>query len=149
MRLRTVTWASDVALILEAAKALDIDVKTWTAQHIANPIGMQECIRGLEDADIILMHPTMDTAFEKIFDQFKGRILIISYGLDQALWGFSNVDQKTVATVNALKTSRTCLPASAPLSLGWTCRTLRRSKLYGMAFTIRTLLRPSNQWMII
>ncbi len=99
MRLRALTWASDKALLVQAASTLGIDLKAWSVQDLSDTSALEECKRSMQDADVILVHPMHDGRFDDLIVPGKP---VISFGFDPALWSFSRgVSQKVVATVNA------------------------------------------------
>ncbi|MDH7596942.1 MAG: cobaltochelatase subunit CobN [Methanothrix sp.] len=99
MRVRALTWASDKALLVQAGAELGIDLKAWSVQELLDPDTLEECRRSLNEADVILVHPTHDGRFDELLETGKP---VIAFGFDPALWSFSRgVSQKVVATVNA------------------------------------------------
>ncbi len=102
MRLRAVTWGSDIALLLEASRDLGIDLKIWSIQDLEEKSALEECFESLKGADLVLLHPSQQgDLFDRICDHLGGKIPIVSFGLDQALWAFSSVPSRVTATVNA------------------------------------------------
>ncbi|MFB3764487.1 MAG: cobaltochelatase subunit CobN [Methanotrichaceae archaeon] len=102
MRIGAVTWGSDMSLLLEASRDLGIDLYIRSVQDLEQAGEMDDCFRSLENVEVILIHPTQqEDYFQQICDRFGKRIPIISFGHDQALWSFSNVSARIVATVNA------------------------------------------------
>ena len=102
MRLGAVTWGSDMALLLEASRDLDIDLDIRSVQDLEKVGGLDDCLKALENVEAILIHPTQqEDYYQQICDRFGRRLPIISFGHDQALWSFSNVPARIVATINA------------------------------------------------
>ncbi|MCQ8903530.1 MAG: cobaltochelatase subunit CobN [Methanothrix sp.] len=98
MRLRALTWASDKALLVQAGAELNIDLRVWSVQELSDPGAMEECRSSLNEADLILVHPTHDGMFDDLLNINKP---IISFGFDPSLWTYSRcVSPKVVATVN-------------------------------------------------
>ena len=101
MRLASLTWASDVILLLEAARETETEIRAWTVSEL-NEDNLYECINSLNAANVILLHPsTTDPLFDRVIAGIDKNIPIISFGQDPALWSFSNVSSKAVSTVNA------------------------------------------------
>ena len=101
MRLASLTWASDVILLLEAARETKIEIRAWTVSEL-NDENLDECINSLNAAEVVLLHPsTNDPLFDRIFSGINKIIPIISFGQDPALWSFSNVSSRIVSTANA------------------------------------------------
>lgn len=101
MRLASLTWASDVALLLAAARETDVQISAWTASEL-NDNNLAECIDSLNSADVILLHPAQqEPHYDSVLKRLDGRVPVISFGLDPALWSFSTVSARIVSTANA------------------------------------------------
>jgi len=101
MRLASLTWASDVILLLEAARETETEIRAWTVSEL-NDDNLDECINSLNAANVILLHPsTNDPLFDRVISGIDKNIPIISFGQDPALWSFSSVSTMVVSTVNA------------------------------------------------
>jgi hypothetical protein len=91
MRLASLNWASDVSLLLEAARATSSRISTWTVSEL-NDQSIEECISSLNNAEAILLHPTAsDPLFSQVYDRIDKKKPIVSFGLDPSLWTFSTV----------------------------------------------------------
>ncbi len=101
MRLAALTWASDVALLLGAAKETNVEISAWAVSELT-PENLEECIDSLNSSEIILLHPApQDQFFESVVERLNKTIPIVSFGLDPALWTLSTVSSKIVSTVTA------------------------------------------------
>jgi len=101
MRLAALTWASDVALLLGAAKETNVEISAWAVSELT-PENLEECIDSLNSSEIILLHPApQDQFFESVVERLNKTIPIVSFGLDPALWTLSTVSSKIVSTENA------------------------------------------------
>jgi len=101
MRLASLTWASDVALLLEAANEMKIELLAWVVSEL-NDEKVEDCINSLNTAEAILLHPCQqDRLFDRVVEKIDKNIPIISFGLDPALWSHSSVSTRIVSTVNA------------------------------------------------
>ena len=101
MRLAAFCWASDVALLLQAARETSTHLQVWAISEL-NDENLQECINSLNAAQAILLHPSrQDKLFDRVVEKIDQKIPVISFGLDPALWSFSTVSSKIVSTVNA------------------------------------------------
>ncbi len=101
MRLAAFCWASDVALLLQAARETSIHLQVWAISEL-NDDNLQECINSLNAAQAILLHPSrQDPLFDRVVERIDRKIPVISFGLDPALWSFSTVSSKIVSTANA------------------------------------------------
>jgi len=101
MRVAALCWASDISLLLTAAEETSIPMQAWAVSSLSEE-KLQECIGSLNSSDVILLHPAQnDPLFESVFQKIDKSIPVISFGLDPALWSFSNVSGKVVSTANA------------------------------------------------
>jgi len=100
MRLRALTWASDLALLVKAAEELSLDLKGWSISDLEQS-NLNNCITSLREGDVILVHPSDNPLFSQVMEQIGKEIATISFGFDPTLWKLSNVSPKIVSTVNA------------------------------------------------
>jgi cobaltochelatase CobN len=103
MRLRALVWASDKALLLEAARDLSFDLQTWAISELDEE-NLEECRESLQDGDVILLHPSQDPLFDRVLEGLKKGIPFISFGFDPTLWSYSSVPARIVSAVNAYVT---------------------------------------------
>ncbi len=101
MRLAAFCWASDVALLLQAARETSIHLQAWAISEL-NDENLQVCINSLNAAQAILLHPSrQDPFFDRVVERIDRKIPVISFGLDPSMWSFSTVSSKIVSTANA------------------------------------------------
>jgi len=100
MRIRSITWASDVALLLEAAKNVGMDLKAAVASEFAGEDAAAQCREFLSDAEVILLHPSHEGPWDDIADSLDGSVPTVSFGRDPSNWVISNVPLDAVAAVN-------------------------------------------------
>jgi cobaltochelatase CobN len=104
MRLRALTWGSDMALLVKAAGELDIDLVARSVSELDED-SVDECVQMLSEGDVILLHPSQDSLFDKVVEGVGKaapvHVPVVSFGFDPSLWGFSNVPARIVSTVNA------------------------------------------------
>ncbi|MDM7912004.1 MAG: cobaltochelatase subunit CobN, partial [Methanotrichaceae archaeon] len=102
MRLRTLTWGSDMALLVEAARELDIDLVARSVSDLDED-NVDECVQVLCEGDVILLHPSQDSLFDKVVEGVgkAAHVPVVSFGFDPSLWNFSTVSARIVSTVNA------------------------------------------------
>ncbi|NMC09706.1 MAG: cobaltochelatase subunit CobN [Methanothrix sp.] len=101
MRLASLTWASDVALLLEAAQETKIELAAWAVSDL-NEGNIDDCINSLNVAEAILLHPCeQDCLFDRVLEKIDKNIPIISFGLNPSLRSLSNVSAKISTAVNA------------------------------------------------
>jgi len=100
MRVRSITWASDVALLMEAAKNLGIDLKAATTSDLEGQDVAIQCREFLGDADVILLHPSHEGPWDDVAESLDGSVPVVSFGRDPSNWSLSNVPLEIVATTN-------------------------------------------------
>jgi len=101
MRLAAFCWASDAALLLQAARETSIRLRVWVVSEL-NEENLQECINSLNAAEAILLHPSrQDRLFECVVEKIDPKIPVISFGLDPSLWSYSTVPSVIVSAANA------------------------------------------------
>ena len=102
MRLASLTWASDVALLLQAAKETEVELEAWAISELTEE-NVEDCISSLNAAEVILLHPCQqDSLFDHVIEKIDKKIPVISFGLDPAFWSFSSVSAKIVSTLKRL-----------------------------------------------
>jgi len=101
MRLASLTWASDVALLVEAARKTKTELKAFAVSDLSDE-NVEDCIHSLNLAEAILLHPPhQDPLFDRVVAGIDKKIPIVSFGFDPSLWSFSSVPAKIVSTINA------------------------------------------------
>jgi len=88
MRLASLTWASDVALLVEAAKEAKTELKAFAISDLGDE-NVEDCIRSLNLAEAILLHPSnQDPLFDRVVAGIDKKIPIVSFGFDPSLLVF-------------------------------------------------------------
>ncbi|MBN1322611.1 MAG: cobaltochelatase subunit CobN [Methanotrichaceae archaeon] len=101
MKIRAVTWASDISLLLQAGRDLGLDIKAWSSNGLEETGALESCIDSLREADLILLHPSHEGYWDDIMDGLEGISLpIIAFGRDSSHWAASNVALPCVLQVN-------------------------------------------------
>jgi len=62
MILASLTWASDVALLLRAVRETEIELQAWAVSEL-NDENVEDCISSLNGSEAILLHPASRTGF--------------------------------------------------------------------------------------
>jgi len=100
MKIKAVTWASDVALLVEAAKDLGMDLEIWSTTDLEKEASLKRCVASLRVAEVILLHPTQDGYWDEIIGSFDGRAPVIAFARDPTYWSVSTVTLEQISTVN-------------------------------------------------
>ncbi|MGP8320750.1 MAG: cobaltochelatase subunit CobN [Methanosarcinaceae archaeon] len=101
MKITSITWGSDISLLVEACNELGIELHAWSTQDIEDDSKRARCIDSLQHADAILLRPSDKGVWDEIIERLDNDIPTISFGYDSTFWEVSNVPLKIVATVNA------------------------------------------------
>jgi cobaltochelatase CobN len=100
MLIVSVTWSSELPLLLESAKELGLDLEAWSYSQLAEPQDMEECLESLKRAQIILLHPSSDACWDEIIPALDPKTPVISFGRDPSHWVLSTVSSEVTTTVN-------------------------------------------------
>ncbi len=95
MRLISITWASDVALLVEAAGNLGADLVAWTTVDLEVPEKLEQCIESL--ADPILLHPTHEFEWGEVLGSADEGVPVVVFGHDPSLWSLSTIPLRVVS----------------------------------------------------
>ncbi|MDI6859198.1 MAG: cobaltochelatase subunit CobN [Methanocellales archaeon] len=101
MKITSITWGSDIPLLVEASKELNIELNAWSTHDLEDEKKKVACIKSLESPDIILLRPINGEVWDEIEESLNENIPIISLGSDMSFWSLSNISAEVVATVNA------------------------------------------------
>ncbi len=100
MKIATITWSSELPLLLQGAKEIGLDIEAWSSSQLADPEDLKECIESLSEAQIILLHPSSDACWDEIVPALDPKWLVISFGRDPSHWALSTVSLEITTTVN-------------------------------------------------
>ncbi|MHC1636084.1 MAG: cobaltochelatase subunit CobN, partial [Candidatus Methanospirareceae archaeon] len=95
-----ITWVSDIPLLVEAAKEIGVELNAWSVYDMEDEDKREKCIRCIEEADIILYHPSKEYFWDEVIEKYKKDVPIISFGHEVSFWTYSNVPLEVVSTVN-------------------------------------------------
>ncbi|MBC7085154.1 MAG: cobaltochelatase subunit CobN [Methanomethylovorans sp.] len=101
MKIVAAVWGSDCPLFKEAAELEGITLSVTATHEIRNPDVQARFLEEQNDADIILLHPSMEAVWDEIIPQLRKDIPLISFGYNQNFWELSNVPVKIVAIISA------------------------------------------------
>jgi cobaltochelatase CobN len=101
-KISTIMWNSYVPMLVKANGKIGFDLKIFSARTLEeNPAKIEEALKSLEEAELILLYRTNDLFWEGIEKKLKElgkRIPIVCLGNDPSLWMLSTVDPRIVAT---------------------------------------------------
>ncbi len=100
MKLATITWSSELPLLLQGAKVIGLDIEAWSSSQLADPRSLEKCIESLKEAQIILLHPSSDACWDEIIPALDPKSLVISFGRDPSHWMLSTVSLEITTMVN-------------------------------------------------
>ncbi|MCK9564441.1 MAG: cobaltochelatase subunit CobN [Methanothrix sp.] len=100
MRINAIVWASDVAPLLKASRDLGFDLMAWSTSDLNNHDNLAACLKLLNDADLLLIHPSHDGFWDEIMENIDKDKLLISVGSNPSHWSTSTVPLEKVAMVN-------------------------------------------------
>jgi len=100
MKIITITWSSELPLLLQGAKEVGLDIEAWSSSQFADPIELEKCLESLKNAQLILLHPSSDACWDEIVPALDPKSLVISFGRDPSYWALSTVSLEITTTVN-------------------------------------------------
>ncbi len=100
MKLVSITWSSELPLLLQGAREISIDLEAWSYTQLDDTVQMERCLKSLKSAQMILIHPSNDPCWDEIIPTFGPSTPVISFGRDPSLWAAANVPIDVTFTVN-------------------------------------------------
>ncbi|HOT07222.1 MAG TPA: cobaltochelatase subunit CobN [Methanotrichaceae archaeon] len=100
MKIVSITWSSELPLLLEGAKEMAMDISAWSYTQLSDQADLNRCIQSLEKAQLILLHPSSDPCWDQIIPALDPKIPVISFGRDPSHWTLSSVPLEVTSTVN-------------------------------------------------
>jgi len=104
MKIVAIVWGSDTPLLTTAAYREKVLLEITGIHDIAQPDAQERFLSNQQDADLILLHPSQDAAWDNLIPRLRTDIPIVSFGHNQAFWSLSTVPVKSVAAVSAYMT---------------------------------------------
>jgi len=101
MNITSITWKSDIPLLVEACKELGIALDARTIHDLEDESERDACIKSLGLANCILLHPSYENDWDALIEKVGKNVPIISLGYDPYFWSLSNVSLEVVSTANA------------------------------------------------
>ena len=100
MKIVTITWSSELPLLVQAAKAAGLDLVAWSSSQLTNPEDLKKCLESLNNAQLILLHPSSEACWDEIVAALGPKVPVISFGRDPSHWALSTVSLEITTTVN-------------------------------------------------
>ncbi|MDD4652641.1 MAG: cobalt chelatase, partial [Methanothrix sp.] len=100
MKIVSITWASELPLLLEAAKEIGLDMELWSASQLSSEADLERCLESLKRANLILLHPSSDACWDEIVPALNQDIPVISFGRDPSHWALANVSLEMTQMIN-------------------------------------------------
>ena len=100
MLIVSVTWSSELPLLLQSAKEIGLDLEAWSYSQLSDPGDMERCLESLKRAELILLHPSSEACWDEIIPSLNPKTPVISFGRDPSHWGLSTVSLEITTTVN-------------------------------------------------
>ena len=104
MKIAAIVWGSDIPLLTAAAYHEKILLEITGIHDVAQPDAQERFLSSQKDADLILLHPSQDAAWDDLIPRLRTDIPIVSFGHNQDFWSLSTVPIKSVAAVSAYMT---------------------------------------------
>jgi cobaltochelatase CobN len=100
MNIVSITWSSELPLLLQGARELGLELMAWSSSQFSNSQDLERCIQSLKAARLILLHPSSEACWDEIIPNLDPKTPVISFGRDPSHWALSTVDLEITATVN-------------------------------------------------
>ncbi|MDD2753970.1 MAG: cobaltochelatase subunit CobN [Methanothrix sp.] len=100
MKIVSITWASELPLLLETAKEIGLDMELWSASQLSSEADLERCLESLKRANLILLHPSSDACWDEIVPALNQDIPVISFGRDPSHWALANVSLEMTQMIN-------------------------------------------------
>lgn len=104
MKTAAIVWGSDFPLLTAAATREGVVLSALGVHDIGDPTVRERFLSSQDDADLILLHPSQDAAWDILIPRLRADIPIVSFGHNQEFWTLSTVPIKSVAAVSAYVT---------------------------------------------
>jgi len=100
MKVVSITWASELPLLLQASKEIGLDNELWSSTQLSSESDLARCLESLKKANLILLHPSSDACWDEIVPALNQSIPVISFGRDPSHWAIANVSLEITQMVN-------------------------------------------------
>ncbi|MDP2993294.1 MAG: cobaltochelatase subunit CobN, partial [Deltaproteobacteria bacterium] len=103
MKIRSIMWNSHIPMLVRSARKLDfLDLKAFSSKTMENdPSRLEEALRELRDADIILLYRSSEGFWDTVEEQLKEigqKVPIVCISYDPSFWYLSTVRPEVVST---------------------------------------------------
>ena len=100
MKLVSITWSSELPLLLQAARDLGLNLEAWSYTQLEDPLELERCLASLKRAQMTLIHPSADPCWDEIIPSLDPEIPVISFSRDPSHWAVSSVPTEVTIMVN-------------------------------------------------
>ncbi|HIJ06448.1 MAG: Cobaltochelatase CobN [Methanomicrobiales archaeon 53_19] len=104
MKIAAIVWGSDIPLLDAAARREGVHIDITGVHNVDDQKVQDRFLRSQEDADLILLHPSHDAAWDDLIPRLRTDIPIVSFGHNQDFWSLSTIPIRSVAAVSAYMT---------------------------------------------
>lgn len=101
MRVAAIVWGSELPMLSGGAEKTGTSLAAWPTYRLKEPDMLEKAVRSLDDADVVLLHPTADAYWDTLISRLKPGVPVISFGHDQSFWALSTVPLQVTATISA------------------------------------------------
>ncbi len=100
MKLVSITWSSELPLLLQAARDLGLNLEAWSYTQLEDPLELERCLASLKRSQMTLIHPSADPCWDEIIPSLDPEIPVISFSRDPSHWAVSSVPTEVTIMVN-------------------------------------------------
>jgi cobaltochelatase CobN len=100
MNLVSITWGSELPLLLQAARDLGLILEAWSYTQLEDAAELERCLASLKNARMILIHPSADPCWDEIMPSLDPGIPVISFSRDPSQWASSSVPPEVTVMAN-------------------------------------------------
>jgi len=100
MKIVSITWSSELPLLLQGARELSLDLEAWSYTQFSSSSELEKCLTSLKNAQMVLIHPSSDPCWDEIIPALNPMTPVISFGRDPSHWAASNVSLEITGMVN-------------------------------------------------
>jgi len=100
MKIVSITWSSELPLLLQGARELSLDLEAWSYTQLSDLYELEKCLESLKKAQLVLVHPSSDPCWDEIIPAMDPMTPAISFGRDPSQWATSNVSMEITGMVN-------------------------------------------------
>jgi len=79
MKIVSITWSSELPLLLQGARELGLDLVAWSSSQFSNSQDLERCIESLKAARLILLHPSSEACWDEIIANLDPQNACVSF----------------------------------------------------------------------